>query len=72
MCFLWPRAIKMNLENEGLEKAREEAEKNAKKRKADEDKLWEGVFPPFCIFLPPFSPFLLRFPRLQCIILREL
>ena len=35
----------MNLANEGLEKAKEEEEKNAKKRKADSDKLWEGLFP---------------------------
>ena len=34
MSLLWRRAIKMNLANEGLEKAKEEAEKNAKKRKA--------------------------------------
>lgn len=37
------RAVKMNLANEGLEKQREEEEKNTKKRKADSDKLWEGV-----------------------------
>ena len=36
------RAIKMNLANEGLEAQKQEAETLAKKRKAEEDKLWEG------------------------------
>ncbi|KAL5525960.1 hypothetical protein ACEPAG_7298 [Sanghuangporus baumii] len=35
------KAIKMNLANEGLEAQRQEAEQLAKKRKAEEDKLWE-------------------------------
>lgn len=47
------RAIKMNLANEGLEKAREEEEKNVKKRKADADKLWEG--PSYLLRLPSLA-----------------
>ena len=38
------RAIKMNLANEGLEARRVEAEALAKKRKAEDDKIWEGTF----------------------------
>ena len=37
------RAIKMNLANEGLEARKKEEEVAAKKRKAEDDKLWEGV-----------------------------
>ena len=35
----------MNLANEGLEARRVEAEALAKKRKAEDDKIWEGTFP---------------------------
>jgi len=37
------RAIKMNLANEGLEARKKEEEVAAKKRKAEEDKAWEGT-----------------------------
>ena len=37
------RAIKMNLANEGLEARKKEEEVTAKKRKAEEDKVWEGT-----------------------------
>lgn len=37
------RAIKLNLANEGLEARKKEEEVAAKKRKADEDKAWEGA-----------------------------
>ena len=37
------RAIKMNLANEGLEARKKEEEVAAKKRKAEDDKLWEGM-----------------------------
>lgn len=36
------RAIKMNLANEGLEARKKEEEITTKKRKAEEDKAWEG------------------------------
>lgn len=36
------RAIKMNLANEGLEARKKDEEVAAKKRKAEEDKAWEG------------------------------
>lgn len=38
------RAIKMNLANEGLEAKKKEEEVNSRKRKAEEDKNWEGLF----------------------------
>lgn len=38
------RAIKMNLANEGLEARKKDEEVAAKKRKAEEDKHWEGTF----------------------------
>ena len=34
----------MNLANEGLEARKKEEEVNMKKRKAEEDKTWEGMF----------------------------
>ena len=34
----------MNLANEGLEAKRQEDEALAKKRKAEEEKVWEGTF----------------------------
>lgn len=34
----------MNLANEGLEARKKEEETNAKKRKAEDDKVWEGTF----------------------------
>lgn len=37
------RAIKMNLANEGLEAKKKEEEINSRKRKAEEDKAWEGA-----------------------------
>lgn len=37
------RAIKMNLANEGLEAKRKEDEVLERKRKAEEEKTWEGV-----------------------------
>lgn len=37
------RAIKMNLANEGLEARKKEEEVVARKRKAEEDKAWEGM-----------------------------
>lgn len=36
------RAIKMNLANEGLEAKKKDEEVAAKKRKAEDDKVWEG------------------------------
>ncbi|KAG8748155.1 hypothetical protein FRC10_008888 [Ceratobasidium sp. 414] len=39
------KAIKMNLANEGLEARRKEEEVTAKKRKAEEDVRWEGMYP---------------------------
>ena len=47
------RAIKMNLANEGLEAQKQEAETLAKKRKAEEDKLWEGSSFVFSAFWSP-------------------
>lgn len=38
------RAIKMNLANEGLEARKKEEEVATKKRKAEEDKAWEGKY----------------------------
>lgn len=40
--FIARRAIKMNLANEGLEARKKEEEVSARKRKAEEDKNWEG------------------------------
>lgn len=40
-----PRAIKMNLANEGLEARKKEEEVATRKRKAEEDKAWEGMCP---------------------------
>ena len=37
------KAIKMNLANEGLEAKKKEEEVNNRKRKAEEDKNWEGT-----------------------------
>ena len=37
------KAIKMNLANEGLEAKKKEEEVNTRKRKAEEDKNWEGM-----------------------------
>ena len=37
------RAIKMNLANEGLEARKKDEEVAARKRKAEDDKHWEGV-----------------------------
>ena len=37
------RAIKMNLANEGLEARKKDEEIASKKRKAEEDKRWEGT-----------------------------
>jgi DnaJ family protein C protein 8 len=38
------RAIKLNLANEGLEARKKEEEVVQKKRKAEDDKLWEGEY----------------------------
>lgn len=38
------RAIKMNLANEGLEARKKEEEVATRKRKAEDDKTWEGAF----------------------------
>jgi DnaJ family protein C protein 8 len=38
------RAIKLNLANEGLEAQKKEEELNQKKRKAEDDKKWEGRY----------------------------
>ena len=38
------RAIKMNLANEGLEARKKDEEIAGKKRKAEEDRRWEGRF----------------------------
>jgi hypothetical protein len=40
------RAIKMNLANEGLEARKKDEEVASKKRKAEEDKHWEGTLLP--------------------------
>lgn len=42
----------MNLANEGLEARKKEEEVASKKRKAEEDKAWEGTFS-FCT--PPIN-----------------
>lgn len=43
------RAIKMNLANEGLEARKKDEEVAQRKRKAEEDKSWEGASKsPFC------------------------
>jgi hypothetical protein len=42
-CIMLPRAIKMNLANEGLEARKKEEEVTSRKRKAEEDKAWEGT-----------------------------
>jgi hypothetical protein len=49
------RAVKMNLANEGLEARKKDEEVTARKRKAEEDKQWEGVFlaPRFCTIRRP-------------------
>lgn len=38
------KAVKMNLANEGLEAKKKEDEVNNRKRKAEEDKNWEGTY----------------------------
>jgi hypothetical protein len=38
------RAVKMNLANEGLEARMKDEEVATKKRKAENDKAWEGMF----------------------------
>jgi DnaJ family protein C protein 8 len=38
------RAVKMNLANEGLEAKKKDEEVAAKKRKAEDDKVWEGSY----------------------------
>lgn len=38
------KAIKMNLANEGLEAKKKEDEVSTRKRKAEEDKSWEGTY----------------------------
>lgn len=43
MSVLYLRAIKMNLANEGLEARKKDEEVAAKKRKVEEDKVWEGM-----------------------------
>lgn len=43
MSVLYYRAIKMNLANEGLEARKKDEEVAAKKRKVEEDKVWEGM-----------------------------
>jgi hypothetical protein len=40
------RAVKMNLANEGLEARMKDEEVAGKKRKAEDDKVWEGMFLP--------------------------
>jgi DnaJ family protein C protein 8 len=45
----------MNLANEGLEVKRKEDEATAKKRKAEEDKLWEGLSHLPCSLLAQYS-----------------
>lgn len=49
------KAIKMNLANEGLEARKKDEEVAAKKRKAEEDKVWEGTCPStfFCFDFTP-------------------
>ena len=46
----------MNLANEGLEARRVEAEALAKKRKAEDDKIWEGMLPSPCFSSTSHSP----------------
>ena len=41
--FLYIRAVKMNLANEGLEARKKDEEVAQRKRKAEEDKTWEGT-----------------------------
>jgi DnaJ homolog subfamily C member 8 len=43
LCLINDRAIKMNLANEGLEARKKEEEITSRKRKAEEDKTWEGT-----------------------------
>lgn len=38
-----PRAVKMNLANEGLEARKKDEEVATRKRKVEEDKNWEGL-----------------------------
>lgn len=49
------RAIKMNLANEGLEAKRKEEEVVQRKRKAEDDKSWEGALLFFSCVLPSFT-----------------
>lgn len=44
MLTLNARAIKMNLANEGLEARKKDEEVAQRKRKAEDDKTWEGMF----------------------------
>jgi DnaJ homolog subfamily C member 8 len=46
------KAVKMNLANEGLEARKKEEEVVAKKRKAEEDKQWEGKSLHNLFFIP--------------------
>lgn len=43
MLIVFVRAVKNNLANEGLEARKKEEEVESKKRKADNDKVWEGA-----------------------------
>ena len=43
---LYIRAVKMNLANEGLEARKKDEEVAQRKRKAEEDKTWEGTLLP--------------------------
>jgi hypothetical protein len=45
----------MNLANEGLEAKRKEEEVVQRKRKAEDDKSWEGALQFFSCVLPPFT-----------------
>jgi hypothetical protein len=51
----------MNLANEGLEARKKEEEVASKKRKAEEDKSWEGVS---CNFFPSITVFMIHRPIL--------
>lgn len=56
MFLLLYRAIKMNLANEGLEARKKDEEVAQRKRKAEDDKTWEGALTVISFPLPRTTP----------------
>jgi hypothetical protein len=56
----------MNLANEGLEAKRKEDEVVQRKRKAEDDKSWEGALLFYRVVCPLLHPWLSRGSRASC------